>query len=122
MKIILVILFLTSSSLAFISTTQDSTKNQNKDKEQKLVQEQNQQKNQSDDKQVKDRNQTGNEIQSPDHKNGKGKKDVFIDKDGDGIADTRASGMSFNKVRKRTRSGGSGGKEGGSSGGQGNGK
>jgi len=33
-------------------------------------------------------------------KSGK-KKDVFIDKDGDGICDTRQSGMSFNKMRKR---------------------
>lgn len=30
------------------------------------------------------------------------RKDVFIDKDGDGIADTRQGGMSFNKLRKRT--------------------
>jgi hypothetical protein len=28
-------------------------------------------------------------------------KDVFIDKDGDGICDTRQGGMSFNKLRKR---------------------
>ena len=33
------------------------------------------------------------------------KKDVFIDKDGDGICDTRQSGMSFNKMRKRMGSG-----------------
>ncbi len=29
------------------------------------------------------------------------KKDVFIDKDGDGICDNRANGMSFEKFRKR---------------------
>lgn len=33
------------------------------------------------------------------------RKDVFIDKDGDGIADSRQSGMSFNKLRKRLGSG-----------------
>lgn len=33
------------------------------------------------------------------------KKDVFIDKDGDGICDTRQGGMSFNKMRKRSGSG-----------------
>ena len=32
-------------------------------------------------------------------------KDVFIDKDGDGICDTRQSGMSFNQMRKRMGSG-----------------
>jgi len=33
------------------------------------------------------------------------KKDIFIDKDGDGICDTRQSGMSFNKMRRRMGSG-----------------
>ncbi len=33
----------------------------------------------------------------PQHK----KKDIFIDKDGDGICDDRANGMSFEKFRKR---------------------
>ena len=37
-------------------------------------------------------------------------KDVFIDKDGDGICDNRQGGMSFNKLRKRQgRQQGSGG-------------
>lgn len=31
----------------------------------------------------------------------KRKKDVFVDKDGDGINDNRVSGMSFSKIRKR---------------------
>ncbi len=35
----------------------------------------------------------------------KKKKDVFIDKDGDGICDNRANGMSFEKFRKRYRTG-----------------
>lgn len=32
-------------------------------------------------------------------------KDVFIDKDGDGICDQRAKGLLFEKLRKRHRSG-----------------
>ena len=50
-------------------------------------------------------------------------KDVFIDKDGDGIADTRAGGMSLEKIRKRTRAGqkGSGGHGGSGNGSGGNG-
>jgi hypothetical protein len=37
----------------------------------------------------------------PTFKKQKRKKDVFIDKDGDGICDNRANGMSFEKFRKR---------------------
>jgi hypothetical protein len=41
-------------------------------------------------------------------------KDVFIDKDGDGICDQRVKGMLFEKLRKRHRAGqGGGGHEGG---------
>ncbi|MCK9426633.1 MAG: hypothetical protein M0Q21_11390 [Ignavibacteriaceae bacterium] len=35
----------------------------------------------------------------------KKKNDVFIDKDGDGICDFRAKGMSFEKFRKRNHQG-----------------
>jgi len=35
----------------------------------------------------------------------KKKNDVFIDKDGDGICDFRAKGLSFEKFRKRNRQG-----------------
>lgn len=50
------------------------------------------------------------------------KKDQFIDKDGDGICDNRAEGMSFQKMRKRKYHGGNDGKGGqGRSGGNGNG-
>ena len=42
----------------------------------------------------------------------KKKKDVFIDKDGDGICDNRAEGMSFQKMRKR-KHGSDGGRHGG---------
>lgn len=41
-------------------------------------------------------------------------KDVFIDKDGDGICDQRVKGLLFEKLRKRHRAGqGGGGHEGG---------
>ena len=43
----------------------------------------------------------------------KKKKDVFIDKDGDGICDDRAKGMSFEKMRKRKQKGKEGGNHGG---------
>ena len=103
MKTILTILIFGSFSLAYASGLQDST--QNKSTEQKQIQEQNQQKNHGDESQVKNRNRlhSNDPISSKDDK--KRGKDVFIDKDGDGIADTRASGMSFNKIRKRTKSG-----------------
>jgi len=49
----------------------------------------------------------------------KGGKDVFIDKDGDGICDQRVNGMGFEQHRKRHKAGqGSGGQN---SGGKGNG-
>lgn len=48
------------------------------------------------------------------------KKDQFIDKDGDGICDNRAEGMSFQKMRKRKYHGGNDGK-GGQNGNGGNG-
>jgi hypothetical protein len=52
------------------------------------------------------------------------KKDVFIDKDGDGICDNRQSGMSFNQMRKRMGSGQKGPGKGqhGNGSGNGNGK
>jgi len=119
MKTVLTILIFGSLSIAFASSLQDSTKNQNREQEQ--VQEQNQQKNQGEDDQIKNKNKvhSGNEI--PETGGKKRGKDVFIDKDGDGIADTRAGGMSLEKIRKRTRAGqGSGGQ--GGNGGNGGGK
>ncbi len=55
------------------------------------------------------------EKENPPFKQFKKKKDVFIDKDGDGICDNRAKGMSFEKSRKRFRFGkhGNGNKGGG---------
>jgi hypothetical protein len=122
MKTILTILIFCSFSVAFASGLQDSTQNQNREQEQKQIQEQNQQKNQGEDTQIRDRNRlhSGNEF--PDNGGKKRGKDVFIDKDGDGIADTRAGGMSLEKIRKRTRAGqGSGGHSGGGNGNNGSG-
>ena len=109
MKTILTILFFCSFSLAYANALQDSSINYNKGKEQLQSQEKTQQQNQGDKNQIRDRNklQTGDPFQNKDGK--KRGKDVFIDKDGDGIADTRAGGMSLYKIRKRTRSGSQGG-------------
>jgi hypothetical protein len=120
MKTIIAIVVFFSFGLVHASDLQDSTQNRNM--EQKQIQEQNQQKNQGDENQIRDRNRlhTGDPFSN---KNGKKRgKDVFIDKDGDGIADTRAGGMSIDKIRKRKRSGnqGSGG-HGGKGGSGGNG-
>jgi len=49
----------------------------------------------------------------PSFEKSKRKKDVFIDKDGDGICDNRAEGMSFEKMRKRKQKGKEGGNHGG---------
>lgn len=123
MKTLLTLVVASFLSTAFAAELQDSTRNQNREKEQLQIQEKNQQQNQGDESQIRDRNklQTGDMLQNKDGK--KRSKDVFIDKDGDGIADTRAGGMSINKIRKRTRSGqGSGGQGGNGPGGNGGGK
>lgn len=50
---------------------------------------------------VQNKNQFGHTDQSINSDKYKRKKDVFVDKDGDGINDNRVSGMSFSKIRKR---------------------
>ena len=51
----------------------------------------------------------------------KGKKDAFIDKDGDGICDQRVKGMSFENAQRRHLQRNRGGKNGnGNAGGNGN--
>lgn len=126
MKTLLTLLIFGSLGFAFAMETQDSTQSQNREQKQIQNQEQNQEKNLGDDNQVRDRNRvhSGDQFSGKDGK--KRGKDVFIDKDGDGIADTRAGGMSLEKIRKRTRAGqGSGGHGGGGndgSGGNGGGK
>jgi hypothetical protein len=123
MKTLLTLLVFGFFSFAFAMEMQDSTQNQNREKEQIQTQEQNQEKNQGDEFQIRDRNKIHSGDQFSGKNGNKRGKDVFIDKDGDGIADTRAGGMSLNKIRKRTRSGqGSGGQGGNGSGGNGSGK
>lgn len=105
-KIITIVLL--SAGLIYSQTISDSTQIRNKNQEKEKIQNQ-----KPEMKQVQD--QTG-----PKHdpqkeiKEVRKKKDVFIDKDGDGICDTRQGGMSFNKMRKRSGSGknGPGGKGG----------
>ena len=114
MKTLLTLLVFGSFSFASAMEMQDSTQNQNREKEQIQTQEQNQQNNQGDENQIRDRNKIHSGDQFSGKNGNKRGKDVFIDKDGDGIADTRAGGMSLEKIRKRTRSGqGSGGHGGG---------
>jgi flagellar biosynthesis component FlhA len=123
MKTLLTLLVFGSFSFALAMETQDSTQNQNREQKQIQNQEQNQQKNQGDENQIKDINRIHSGDQFSGKNGNKKGKDVFIDKDGDGIADTRAGGMSLNKIRKRTRSGqGSGGQGGNGPGGNGGGK
>ncbi|MCU0343215.1 MAG: hypothetical protein MUF28_05280 [Ignavibacterium sp.] len=115
MKTIITILLL-STGLIFSQTITDSTQMRNQNQEKEKIQNKN-----SDIRQVQD--QTGPK-QNPEGeiKQSRRKKDVFVDKDGDGICDSRQSGMSFNKMRKRQGSGQKGpGGPGGSGGNGGNG-
>jgi len=105
MKTLIIIFSFGFISFALAMEMQDSTQNQNREKEQIQTQEQNQEKNQGDENQIRDRNKIHSGDQFSGKNGNKRGKDVFIDKDGDGIADTRAGGMSLEKIRKRTRSG-----------------
>lgn len=118
MKTILTIIFI-SVGLVYSQTIEDSLQVRNKNQEHNTVL-----KHKQELKQVQD--QTGPK-QNPEAKikENRKKKDVFIDKDGDGICDTRQSGMSFNKMRKRLGTGrqgpgGPGGSGNGNNGGNGN--
>ena len=115
MKTIITIVFL-SVGLLYSQTISDSSqiKNRNQEKEKVQIQNQDQKKNQN-------QNQIGpKENPQGEVKQDRKKKDVFIDKDGDGICDSRQSGMSFNKMRKRQGSGQKGPGGPGGSGGNGN--
>jgi hypothetical protein len=72
---------------------------------------------------IKNNNSAGDEVGSREQvqKKSKKKMDVFIDKDGDGICDQRASGMGLDKMRKRFRGGKGSGQGGQNQGGKGNG-
>ena len=117
MKTLITMVFL-SVGLLYSQTISDSSqiKNRNQEKEKVQIQNQNQKKNQN-------QNQIGpKENPQGEVKQNRKRKDVFIDKDGDGICDSRQSGMSFNKMRKRQGSGQKGpGGPGGSGGSGGNG-
>jgi len=98
MKTIITIVLL-SAGLIYSQTISDSTQTRNKNQEKEKIQKQN-----SEIKQIQD--QTGPKQNAEGEvKQIRKKKDVFIDKDGDGICDTRQGGMSFNKMRKRSGSG-----------------
>jgi hypothetical protein len=117
MKTIITIVVL-SAGLIYGQTISDSTQIKNKSQDREQVQNQNSETNQFQ-KQIGPKGNPQNDV-----KQNRKKKDVFIDKDGDGICDSRQSGMSFNKMRKRLGSGkkGPGGQGGsGNGGGKGNG-
>ena len=115
MKTIITIVLL-SVGLIYSQTISDSTQTRKRNQEREQVQNQNPEmkKNQE---QIGPKGNPQTEL-----KENRKKKDVFIDKDGDGICDSRQSGMSFNKMRKRQGSGQKGpGGPGGSGGSGGNG-
>lgn len=93
----------------------DSSQNRQRNQEQNQIKAQEQEKNKIQDQiGPKDNPQENAKVERK-------RKDVFIDKDGDGICDTRQSGMSFNKMRKRMGAGQKGPGSGGMMGGSGNG-
>ena len=112
MKTIITIVLL-SAGLIYSQTISDSTQTRKKNQEREQVQNQNPE-------MKKNQEQIGPKGNPQiDVKENRKKKDVFIDKDGDGICDSRQSGMSFNKMRKRIGSGknGPGGRHGSGNGG-----
>jgi hypothetical protein len=101
--------------LIYSQTISDSTQTRKKNQEREQIQNQNPE-------MKKNQEQIGPKGNpQTDVKENRKKKDVFIDKDGDGICDSRQSGMSFNKMRKRQGSGQKGPGGPGGSGGNGNG-
>lgn len=115
MKTIIIIVLL-SAGLIYSQTISDSTQTRKKNQEREQVQNQNPE-------MKKNQEQIGPKGNpQTDVKENRKKKDVFIDKDGDGICDSRQSGMSFNKMRKRSGNGknGPGGPGGSGNGSNGN--
>lgn len=95
--IIIAIVFF--SGLIIAQPISDSTQTRTRSQEREQIQNQKQEMN-TEQEQIGPKENAGTEGKA-NHKT----KDVFIDKDGDGICDTRQSGMSFNKMRKRMGSG-----------------
>jgi len=89
--IILIAVF--STGFLFAQSVSDSSQIKNRKQEQKQIQ------------QGQDNKQVGSKENPDNNKGNIKKKDVFIDKDGDGICDSRQGGMSFNKMRSRKGSG-----------------
>jgi hypothetical protein len=115
MKTIITIVLL-SVGLIYSQTISDSTQTRRKNQEREQIQNQNPEMKKNQD-QIGPKGNPQTEVKA-----NRKKKDVFIDKDGDGICDSRQSGMSFNKMRKRQGSGQKGpGGPGGSGGSGGNG-
>lgn len=113
MKTIILILLFASFGFANGLEHADSTKNKNKEVQQEQMNEKDKT-GKSDKSEFIDKKGSGDKSQVTQRK----RKDVFIDKDGDGICDTRQGGMSFNKLRKRTgqkQGSGSGGSQNGGS-------
>lgn len=98
MKTIIIIIIISAASV-YSQKSSDSTQSKNKNKGQEQILKDNEEKSKAE-------NQIGpNESPQSNVKENQKKKDIFIDKDGDGICDSRQSGMSFNKMRKRQGSG-----------------
>lgn len=115
MKTIITIVLL-SAGLMYGQTISDSTQMRNQNQEKEKIQNRNSEMQQVQD-QIGPKQNSEGEV-----KQNRKRKDVFVDKDGDGICDSRQSGMSFNKMRKRQGSGQKGpGGPGGSGGNGGNG-
>ncbi|MFN3871538.1 MAG: hypothetical protein ACK4R9_00905 [Ignavibacterium sp.] len=99
MKTLFLILFV-SAGLTLAQTTPDSVKNKEMNQAKSQLQIQQKEMNR-----IQER--IGSRENPEDGKNiNRPKMDVFIDKDGDGICDSRQSGLSFNKIRNRKGSGG----------------
>jgi len=115
MKTIITIVFL-FAGLIYSQTISDSTQMRKQNQEKEKIQNRNSEMQQVQDQIGPKQNPEGEVKQN------RKRKDVFVDKDGDGICDSRQSGMSFNKMRKRQGSGQKGpGGPGGSGGNGGNG-
>ncbi len=99
MKTLFLILFV-STGLTLAQTTPDSVKNNEMNQEKSQLQIQQKEMNRIQERiGPRENPEDGKNINRP-------KMDVFIDKDGDGICDSRQSGLSFNKIRNRKGSGG----------------
>lgn len=96
MKTLTLILLFASFGLANGFDYPDTTKSRNQEESEEQIKDQ-KKLNKAEIERFVDKKGTGEKNRITERK----RKDVFIDKDGDGISDTRQGGMSFNKLRKR---------------------